>query len=91
MKCVNCGADVVNNVCEYCGTHYDNDNGGSFSVKFRDPDSKGTLRIGDKEYKVYIDEVKGEMASGSTPCRDIAGRIIMIPNRMMHTFVLKEW
>ncbi len=89
MKCVNCGADVVNNVCEYCGTHYNN--GGSFSVEFSGPDSKGTLRIGDKEYKVYIDEVKGEMACGSTLGRDIAGRIIMIPNRMMHTFVLKEW
>lgn len=89
MKCVNCGADVAGNVCEYCGTHYDN--GGSFSVEFSSSDFDGTLRIGDKEYKVYIDEVIGEMASGSTPCRDVAGRIIRIPNRMMHTFVLKEW
>ena len=88
MKCVNCGAEVVNNVCEYCGTHYDN---GSFSVGFSSSDSKGTLRIGDKEYKVYIDEVKGEMACGSTPCRDIDGRMIRVPNRMIHTFVLKEW
>lgn len=87
MKCINCGVEVTGNVCEYCGTHYNNN---GFCVKFAGPGSRGTLKVGDKEYKVYIDEVRGEMTSDFFIGRDINGHLIRMPSRMIHTFILKE-
>ena len=87
MKCVNCGAEITGSTCEYCGTHYNKDKGFTVTIG---PDSKGTLRIGDEQYKVYIDKVKGELTKEVSMGRDVTGKMMMMPGRIVRTFILKE-
>ena len=77
MKCINCGAEVIGGICEYCGTHYDINKG--FAVK-----------IGNEQYKVYVDEVKGELTKEVSMARDINGKMIRMPGRIVRTFILRE-
>lgn len=50
-NCVNCGAILHGNVCEYCGTEY-SQNG--IYANFSTDDYTGTMKLGDEEIKVYI-------------------------------------
>ena len=87
MKCINCGAEVTGGTCEYCGTHYDINKG--FVVKIG-PEHTGTLKIGNEQYKVYIDEVKGTLTKEVSMGRDFNGKMMMMPGRIVRTFILKE-
>lgn len=50
MKCVNCGAELNNGVCEYCGTDYHKNNHISGTIdKY-----EGYITIGGKELHVYL-------------------------------------
>ncbi len=52
-KCINCGANLHGNICEYCGTEY-NDNG--ISATFNEDEYTGELKIGNEIIKVYISQ-----------------------------------
>lgn len=57
-NCVNCGAILHGNVCEYCGTKY-NDNG--ISASFSTDDYTGTMKLGNEEIKVYIGRMESNI------------------------------
>lgn len=57
-NCVNCGAILHGNVCEYCGTEC-NDNG--ISASFHENDYTGTMKLGDEEIKVYIGHMESNI------------------------------
>ena len=76
-KCINCGANLQGNICEYCGTEY-SDNG--ISATFNEDEYTGELKIGNEIIKVYISQtiigqpyisayrdVKGKLHSVITP------------------------
>ena len=50
-NCINCGAILHGNKCEYCGTEY---SGNAISAKFSENDYVGTFQIGNKVFKGYI-------------------------------------
>lgn len=50
-NCVNCGAVLHGNICEYCGTEYNNN---CISATFNDGDYIGELKIGNETINVYI-------------------------------------
>ena len=52
-KCINCGANIHGNICEYCGTEY-NDNG--IYATFNEDEYTGELKIGNEIIKVYISQ-----------------------------------
>lgn len=52
-KCINCGANLHGNICEYCGTEY-NDNG--IYATFNEDEYTGELKIGNEIIKVYISQ-----------------------------------
>lgn len=56
QNCINCGApiDTAHTKCLYCGTPYNYD---GFNAKFENQDTYGTLRVADKEYRVYLGDV----------------------------------
>lgn len=56
QNCINCGApiDTAHTKCPYCGTPYNYD---GFNAKFENQDTYGTLRVADKEYRVYLGDV----------------------------------
>lgn len=57
-NCVNCGAILHGNVCEYCGTEY-NDSG--ISASFSENDYMGTMKLGNEEIKVYIGSMESNI------------------------------
>lgn len=79
MKCMNCGAEVVGSVCEYCGTHY---NGRQrIDASFDQECSCGVLTVGENEYSVYISRI--EIRSLAMPLeRDLRGRLK--PQKTLH-------
>ena len=73
MKCVNCGAEVIGDTCEYCGTHY---YGKSIIGTFENNDHSGILKVGDIEYNVYISLIEIDTFFRGARMRDEKGRII---------------
>lgn len=53
INCVNCGAVLHGNMCEYCGKEYNNN---CISATFNDCDYIGELKIGNETIKVYISQ-----------------------------------
>lgn len=88
INCVNCGAPIKGNKCEYCGTEYSED-GRFVEAAFGTNDAYGTLRIGDKFYEVYIGSMKAECID-SFAGRTLDGRMHRQPILMKHKFTLIE-
>ena len=86
-NCVNCGAPLQSNVCAYCGTTYENDN---VAATFGKDDFKGTLKVGDKEYEVYLAEMEGHYIWGDS-YRTMDGKLHRTAGIMKHTFQLIEY
>lgn len=57
-NCVNCGAILHGSKCEYCETEYNN---GVVVANFRENDYTGILKVGDKEFKVYIGNIESHV------------------------------
>ena len=87
MKCVNCGAEVIGDKCEYCGTHY---NGHRITATFGCDDHFGMLQIGGSQYKVYISRVDIESVA-EQPGRDINGRLMPPKVTRKRIFTLVEY
>lgn len=80
-NCVNCGAPLHGNKCQYCGTEYA---GQAVTAEFNLDDYTGTLSIGGKEYRVYIAEMRVEHDS----MQDLTGTTYTTCAR--HEFTLIE-
>lgn len=88
MHCVNCGAEVTGSVCEYCGTHYGDDNG-KVSATFNSADHVGVLKVGNTTFPVYIGDVEVETLYANVG-RDVSGRMMKPVTKRKHRFTLIE-
>lgn len=70
-NCINCGAPLHGNKCQYCGTEY-NENG--FVCRFDKGEIIGSLNINGKEFRVYLSDVEGHTIDLGV-CRDKHGRV----------------
>ena len=86
-NCVNCGAPLHGNKCEYCGTEYTADDG--ITAKFADGSSFGTLEIGSAKYECYIGSMEAHQLYVGAG-RDMNGRLVRSPMALKHKFVLIE-
>lgn len=86
-NCVNCGAILKGNVCEYCGTRYES---GSITADFKSNDCFGELRVGDKSYKVYLGRMEVNQIWSSDTRRDKNGNLHGEIIATKHEFVLIE-
>lgn len=62
-NCVNCGAILRGNVCEYCGTEYKNN---GISANFSANDYMGIMKLGNEEIKVYISSMESQFVGGDS-------------------------
>lgn len=56
-NCVNCGAVLKENICEYCGTRYTDK---KMTVDLGTNELTGELKIGEKIFKVFLGHVEAE-------------------------------
>lgn len=85
-NCVNCGAIIRGNKCEYCGTEY-NKNG--ISMHFNADDYMGTMKLGSEEIKVYINSMQGNICCMDS-YRDSEGILHRNKPKMKRTFTVVE-
>lgn len=71
MNCVNCGAPITNNKCEYCGAEYHKSNPlqGSFD------EYQGEITIGGKNIRCYIGDMQAEHIYSADTGRDRNGNL----------------
>lgn len=86
-NCVNCGAVLHGNRCEYCGTVY-SDN--SVVASFEEGDLTGTFSVGGKTYNVYVGDVETTVISGPLTIRLLNGRFLRDNPVLKHKFTLIE-
>ena len=85
-NCVNCGAPLHGNKCDYCGTEYNSD--GVYAA-FERGEATGTLSIGGVEYHVYLGSMEAHtVCSGAY--RDWSGQLHIDRPAMKHKFSLIE-
>ena len=85
-NCVNCGAVLHGNKCDYCGTEYNGDN---VIARFDRDDALGTLTVHGKSFDVYIGSMKVEYI-GSTAFRTLDGTMHRTTGKPKHRFELIE-
>lgn len=86
-NCVNCGAPLNSNKCQYCGTEHD---GNIVKAKFLEKGTCGELNICGNTYQVYLGEV--ETQSILADCyRDVDGNLHRSEPIRKHKFTLIEF
>lgn len=85
-NCINCGAILHGSKCEYCGTEYDNT---AIVANFNNSDYGGTLRIGNEEIRVYIDNMESHIID-IEPYMDCDGYLHRSRLKMKRKFTLIE-
>ena len=85
-NCINCGAPLQGNQCEYCGTKY---NLGAVFAEFQNTDYMGTFKVDGEEIKVYISSMESR-AIGGEPRRDSDGILHRDKPKMKRKFTLVE-
>lgn len=86
-NCVNCGAPLTGNKCQYCGTEY-KDHG--VVANFTNNDWTGTLTVGGKEYKVYLGSMEQHAIDSSDTGRTMDGKVYRQILGYKHKFTLIE-
>lgn len=85
-NCVNCGAILHGNKCEYCGTEYKDE---KIRVDFGKNDYMGTMKINGEEIPVYIGHMEGFLCQGLYG-RNIDGEIVGERPKMKRKFTVIE-
>lgn len=85
MKCINCGAELNGNKCEYCGSEYNAD--GNVVAEFGYGSYKGILKIDNHEYDVYIGRIDYDNVTMGY-YRDEEGRMVKEPMSVRRIFTL---
>ena len=70
--CVNCGAPLTGNKCEYCGTEYGD---APFKADFPHQNYYGEITINGKTFRCYISDIKFHNILLEHSARDIYGNI----------------
>ena len=85
-NCVNCGAVLKGDVCEYCGTSYTDK---KLTVDIGTNEFTGELKVGDKVYNVYLGNVEAVPLIGES-YRDVNGYLHGGKAILKHKFQLIE-
>lgn len=85
-NCVNCGAVLHGNKCEYCGTEYD---GNRIFANFEKDDYTGTIKLGNEKINVYVGSMESN-AVNIVSCTTLDGRICTSKPIMKRKFTLIE-
>lgn len=85
-NCINCGAILHGDKCEYCGTEYKNN---GISAKFNNDDYARIIKIGNEEINAYISSMEGHLFEGNS-WTDAQGIIHRDKPKMKRTFTLVE-
>lgn len=85
-NCVNCGAPLTGNKCQYCGTEY---KGHGVVSDFGEDDWVGTLSVGGNEYSVYIGRIETETIDADCG-RTLDGTLVRGNPITKHKFTLIE-
>ena len=85
-NCVNCGAILHGNKCEYCGTEYV---GNKIGLNFNENELHGVLTIQDKQYDVYLASMDATPIFNDA-IRGIDGKLHLEKSTLKHTFKLVE-
>ena len=85
-NCVNCGAVLHGDVCEYCGTQYKN---GVISATFEDRSECGEITIHGKSFNVYLSRVDISSIGGNA-FRSVDGRLHRCNPITKHKFTMIE-
>lgn len=85
-NCVNCGAVLRGNKCEYCGTEYD-ENG--IFANFGKDDYIGTIKLGNEEVNVYVGSMESNVVN-LISCTTLDGRTYIDKPIMKRKFTLIE-
>ena len=88
-NCINCGAPLTGNKCEYCGTSYIRTKNGLTAV-FGNEKVFGTLEFNGKEYQVYISQIEERIVNNIMPHRDVSGRVAHEVPIRKKIFTVKE-
>lgn len=73
-NCINCGAVLHGNKCEYCGTEY-SENG--ITAEFSEKDYTGTIQIGNETFQGYIADMEVNIIPTRCFGRDANGKLQM--------------
>ena len=71
-NCINCGAVLHGNQCEYCGTEY---TGETINAKFNENDYTGTIQIGNETFQGYIGNMEINTIATGCSGRGIDGKL----------------
>lgn len=85
-NCVNCGAILHGDKCEYCGTEYNNN---GICACFDKDDYMGTIKIGNEEINVYIGSMEGYLFDDYSWI-DGQGKIHRNKSKIKRSFTLVE-
>lgn len=85
-NCVNCGAILHGNICEYCGTEYNNS---GISASFGTDDYMGVMKLGNEEINVYIGSMEAHLIGGNA-YRDANGNLHRDKPKMKRKFTVIE-
>lgn len=85
-NCINCGAILHGDKCEYCGTEY---NHRGIEATFNSDDFMGTMNVNGEEINVYIAKMEGRLM-GADAHRDASGKIVHKNPRMKRVFTVVE-
>ena len=85
-RCINCGALLEGDICEYCGTNYSNPPSPKLQASI--DGTFGTLTIDDKTCEVYIGSIEDHVILGPRLYAD--GHVIDCERIHKHKFVLIE-
>lgn len=85
-NCVNCGAILCGNKCEYCGTEY-KDNG--IYANFNADDYMGTMNLGSEKINVYISSMESNLI-GEGSYLDSEGNLHRDKPKMKRKFTVIE-
>lgn len=86
-NCINCGAPLGGDTCQYCGTRY-TENG--FVCDMQKGDCTGTIKFCSKTYQVYLGRAEGNLVCGGNTGRDITGRMRLDNPIIKRKFTLIE-
>lgn len=71
-NCINCGAILHGNKCEYFGTEY---TGETITAKFNENSHTITFQMGNETFRGYISRMECTAIPGKNCCRDSHGKL----------------
>lgn len=86
-NCINCGAVLKGDICEYCGTRYKDE---EIQVDLGENNMFGEFKFGGQTYRVYLAAVEANLVSTGCIGRDIEGNVYLGKPVLKHKWELVE-